>query len=128
MTRRNEDVHEHAAMERDDIAHARLVAVVASDEAGAAPLEDTDDAAFSASTFFNTFDAHDDAVAVHRFVEKRTGNVDVAAGVERPFWRDKSITGRMRLQPADIQIHLFGQTESMAAKVNELARSDKRLD
>ena len=84
--------------------------------------------AFGAATFFNAFDAHDNAVAVHRFVEERTGNVDVAAGVERPFGRDESIAGWMRLQPADIQIHLFGQTESMAAELNELARGDQRFD
>ena len=34
----------------------------------------------------------------------------------------------MRLQPADVQVHLFGQAEAMAANLNEIAGGDERLD
>ena len=56
------------------------------------------------------------------------GDIDVAAGLERPFGDDEAIAGRMRLQPADVEVHLLGQPESMTADLNELAGGDERLD
>ena len=73
-------------------------------------------------------DADDDAVAVHRFVEVRPGNVDVAARVERTLGGDEPVAGRVRLQPADVEVHLLGQAEALAADLNEIARGDERLD
>ena len=34
----------------------------------------------------------------------------------------------MRLQPADVEVHLLGQAEAVPADVNEVARGDERLD
>ena len=64
--RRNDDVHQHAAIEGHDVAHAALVAVVAADEPLVAALEDADDAALGAAAVLDPLDPHDDAVAVHR--------------------------------------------------------------
>ena len=129
LARRNEDVHQHAAIERRDVAHAVLVAVVAADDPFVGALEDADDAPFGAPAVLDALDAHDDAIALHRFVEVRARDVDVAAGrFERPFGRDEAVAGRMRLQPADVQIHLFRQAEAMPADLDEVAGADERLD
>src|SRR5262249_29825135 len=71
LSGRHDDVHQHAAIERGDVAHAVLVAVVAADDGGVAAFEDADDAALGAAAFLDPLDAHDDAVAVHRFVQQR---------------------------------------------------------
>ncbi len=34
----------------------------------------------------------------------------------------------MRLQPADIQVHLFGQAEALAANLDQIAGGDERID
>src|SRR5262245_15014669 len=57
-----------------------------------------------------------------------TGHVDVAAGVERTLRRDEPKAARMRLQPADVEVHFFRQAEAVAADLNEIARCDERLD
>ena len=79
LPRRDDDVHQHAAIERHDVAHAAVVAVVAADERLVGALENADDAAFGPAAVLDALDAHDDAVAVHRFVQMRAGDVDVAA-------------------------------------------------
>ena len=48
--------------------------------------------------------------------------------VERPLGRDEAVAGRMRLQAADVEVHLFGQAETVAANLNELAGGDERFD
>ena len=45
--------------------------------------------------------------------------------VERTLGRDEAVAGRMRLQPADVEVHLFGQAEAMAANLNEIAGGDE---
>ena len=118
---RHEDVHQHAPIERHDVAHAVLVAVVAADDPRVAALEDADDAPFDAAAFLDPLDARDDAVAVHRLVQVRSRDVDVAAAVERPLGDDEAVAAGMRLQPADVQVHLFGQAEALAANLDEIA-------
>ena len=138
---RNEDVHQHAAVERHDVAHAvgprlrrsrlreQVVAVVPADDRLVGALQDADDAPFGAPAFLDPLDADDNAVAVHRLVEMRTGNVDVAAArFERALRRDEAVAGRMRLQPADVEVHLFGQAEAVPANLDQLAGSDERRD
>ena len=71
LARRDDDVHQHAAVERHDVAHAVFVAIVAADERLVAALEDPDDAPFRTPVVLDALDAHDDTVAVHRFVEMR---------------------------------------------------------
>ena len=56
------------------------------------------------------------------------GDVDVAAGFERPLGRDEAVAGRVRLQPADVEIHLLGQAEALPADLDEIARGDERLE
>ena len=92
-------------------------------------LEDPDDAPFGAAAVLDALDADDDAVAVHRFVEVRAGNVDVAAADSSGrSGRDEAVAGRVRLQAADVEVHLLGQAEALAANLNEIAGGDERLD
>ena len=59
----------------------------------------------------------------------RARNVDVAAArFERALGRDEPIAGRMRLQPADVEVHFLRQAEAVPADMNEVARSDERFD
>ena len=74
-------------------------------------------------------DARDDAVAVHRLVQVRARDVDVAgARLERPLGDDEAVAGRVRLQPADVQVHLLGQAEAVAADLDQIARRHERRD
>ena len=34
----------------------------------------------------------------------------------------------MRLQPADVEVHLLGQAEALPANLDEIARRDERLE
>ena len=129
LARRDDDVHQHAAIEWRDVAHAAVVAVVAADQRAVAALEHPDDAPFGAAAVLDALDADHDAVAVHRLVEMRVGNVDVAAaGFERPLRRHEPVARRVRLQAADVEVHLLGQTETIASNLNEVARGDERFD
>src|SRR5439155_11359068 len=107
---------------------ASVAAVVAADDQLVAPLEDADDPPLGAAAFLDSLDADDHAVAVHRFVEVWPGDVDVAARIERALGGDEAVSGRMRLQPADVEIHLLGQAETVPANLNEIARRDERFD
>src|SRR5206468_4379506 len=94
LSRRNEDVHEHAAIERHDVTHGALVAIVPADERFVRAFEDTNDAPFGPATLLDALDADDDAIAVHRFVEQRTGNVNVAAErLKRTIRRHEAVAG-----------------------------------
>ena len=104
------------------------IALVAPDDRFVGALEDTDDASLSAAAVLDPLDADDNAVAVHPFVEERTRNVDVAAGLDRPLRRDESVAGRVRLQPTDVEVHLFGKSEAVTADLDELPGSDERFD
>ena len=136
LSRRDEDVHQHAAVERHDVAHAvrarlrpcRLVALVTADQRFVTALEDADDATFGTPVVLDPLDADDDAVAVHGFVEMRRRDVDVAARVERTLGRDEPVAGRMRLQPADVEVHLLGQAEALPADADQIAGRDERLE
>ena len=48
--------------------------------------------------------------------------------LERPLRRDEAVAGRVGLQPADDEVHLFGQAEALPADLNEIAGRDERLD
>src|SRR5215831_13354333 len=128
VSRRNENIHEHAPVEWHDVAHARVVSVVAADDPCAAALENADHAAFDAPTLFDSLDTHDDAIAVHGFVQELWRNIDVAARFEWTLGCDEPVPGRVRLQPSDVEVHLLGQAEAMAADLNELAGCDERFD
>ena len=91
-------------------------------------LEDPDDPALEPAAFLDALDPDDDAVAVHRLVQMRPRDVDVAAVLERPLRRHESVPRRVRLQPADVQIHLLGQTEALAANLDQLAGGDQGID
>ena len=128
LTGRDEDVHQDPPVERYDVAHSRIAAIVSADDPFVAALEDSDDASFGAPALLDALDANDDAVTVHRFVQMGAGDVDVAAGVERPLGCDEAVAGLMRLQAADVEIHLLGQPEPMATNLDEIARGHQRLD
>ncbi len=91
-------------------------------------LEDADDPAFDPAVFLDALDAHDHAIAVHRFVEVRAGHVDVAAVSDRALGHDEAVARRMRFEAPDVQVHFFGQPEALAANLNEFARGDERLE
>ena len=84
---RNEDVHQHAPVERHDIPHAAVIAVVAADDPVAAALQNADDAPFRPSALLDALDPDHHPITVHGFVQVRTGDVDIAAAVERPLAR-----------------------------------------
>src|SRR3989442_1461535 len=128
LPRRDEHIHQQPPLERQDVTHAVVVAIVAADEPLVASLQDANDSAFGAAAVLDALDAHDDAVAVHRFVEMRARYVDVAARLERALGRDEPVAGRMRLQPTDIEVHFLRQAEAVPADVNKVARGDQRLD
>src|SRR5207244_2055711 len=89
-------------------------------------LENTDDPPLDAAAFLDPLDADDDTVALHRFVEMRSGDVDVAAdGLERTLRRHESIAGRVRLQAPDVEVHFFRQAKTVPADLNQLARADE---
>src|SRR5262249_6124351 len=124
----DENVHEHPAVERRHITHAVGAPFIAADDPLVGALENADDPPFGASTFFHPLDADDDAIAVHRVVQQGPGNGDVASRLGRTLGRDESVAARMGLQAADIQIHLFRQAEAVTSNLNEITRSDERLD
>ena len=93
LARRNEDIHQDPAIERHDVSHAVLVAIVAADDPLVGSFEDADDPSLGTASLLDPLDAHDHAIAVHRFVHQRTGNVDVAARFERAFGRNESVSG-----------------------------------
>ena len=77
---------------------------------------------------FDTLHSHDDSIAVNGAAKVRSGNEDVAGVVKRPLGRDEAIAAGVRLQTADVQIHLLGQAEAMAADADEIAGRDERVD
>src|SRR5262249_11842356 len=110
------------------LAALRIVPLVAADDQFVAALEDADDASLGPPAFLDPLDADNDAVAVHRFVEMRSRNIDVAARFESALGGHESVAGRMRLQPPDVQVHFLGQPEAMAPNLDELAGRDERFD
>ena len=136
LARRNDNVHQDAAVKGRHVSHAlaprlgssRRVALVAPHNPLVGALEYSDDAAFGAASVFDAFDAGDDAVAVHRLVEMRAGHVDVAARVKRTLGDDEAVAAGMRLQTADVQVHLLGQTEAVSTNLNEIAGGDERFE
>jgi hypothetical protein len=119
---RHEHIHQHSPVERDHVTHTGVVTVVAAHERTGPALENADDLSFGAPPILDALDPHDDAVAVHRFVKMLVGNVDIAARwLERTLRRHEPIAGWIGLQPADVQVHFFGQTETIAPNLNELA-------
>ena len=73
--------------------------------------------------------ARDDAIAVHGFGQIRGSNIDVAAllaGRIRVFGHHESKTRGIRLQPANHQIHLLGNTKTIAANLQERSIADER--
>ena len=122
----DEDVHQDAPIERHDVPHAALVAVVAADDPLVAALEDADDASFGASAFLDSLDPHHHPIAVHRLVQVRSGDVDVAAAVERALRCNKPVAGRVRLQASHVEIHLLRQTVAVTANLDQIAGRDQR--
>src|SRR4029453_262379 len=125
----NDDVHHHTPVERHDEAHSAFPAVVAAHDQLVGALESPDDASLCSAAVFDALDAHDDAIALHGFVEVSAGDVDVAAGrLEWALRSHEPVTGGMRLQPADVQVHLLGQAKPVSADLHEIARAHHRLD
>ena len=85
-------------------------------------------AAFDAAAVLDALDARDDAVAVHRFVQVRPGDVDVAAASSGRSGHDEAVAAGVRLEPADVEVHLLGQAEALAADLDEIAGGDERVE
>ena len=45
-----------------------------------------------------------------------------------PLRHDEAVAARMRLQAADVEIHLLGQAEALAADLDEIAGRDERFE
>src|SRR5437773_1179543 len=103
----HEDIHEHPPIERNDEAHAVVVAVVAADEERVAAIEDPDDAPLDAAPLLDALDPGNDPVAVHGLVEMRARHVNVAAALEGPLGHHEPVPGRMRFETPDVEIHFF---------------------
>src|SRR6185369_11883868 len=87
----------------------------------------TNHPAFDTAVVFHAFDADDDAVAVHGFVQVGGADEDVAAGFDIAFWRDEPVAGWMRLQAANVEVHLLGQSEALTANLDEFAVGHEAL-
>ena len=83
----------------------------------------------SARSLARALDARDDVVAVHRLIEVRAGD----DRCRRPCpstgrsGNDESETARMRLDPADDEIHAIRQAESIAARLNQVSGLDQAV-
>ena len=116
-----------AAVERHDEAEPGRVDVEAADDGLRAALENLDDAAFDAAVGAMPLDAHDDAVAVQRFLEIGRGDENVALhALERPLGCHEAEARRMGVEPADDQIHPIGEAVAVAADEDERAVGDER--
>ena len=91
------------------------VHVVAADHGGRGALEDLDDAPFGAAVLAVALDAHDDAIAVQRFLQIVRGDVDVARQpFDRALGRDEAEAGRVAVELADDEVHPIGQPVAIA--------------
>ena len=105
-----------------------IVDFITADDRRLAALQDPDNSSFGAS-FSVPLDAHDNAIAVHRFREIGRCDVDVrsrSVGV----WligNDKAEPARVGRESADDEVHLVGQSVSIAADLEEFTCSHERF-
>ncbi len=118
-------VGQHATVERHHVAEAGIVDLEAADDVRLAALENLDDAAFS-PLVGTAFHSRDDPIAVHRFGKIRGCDVDVA-GVS-VLRHDKAEAAGVGGQSPDDEIHLLGQSEAIAANLQQIARRDECLE
>ncbi len=116
-------IHDEPPIERHDEPVARVIHVVAADDALGPALEHADDAPFGAAAVAPMLDAHDDAVAVHGLVEIVARDEDALGRVGRigraRLGIDKRKSARIRGHSPDDEIHPIGQTEPLAADLDE---------
>ena len=128
VARRNLDVHDQPAIERDDEAAAGAVGLEAADDRRRAALEDPQDAAFRALVR-HALDARDDAVAVHGLIQIAAGDVDVAGDtLDGTIGHDEAEPARVRRDPPDDQVHSIGQTVAVAARLDERPGAGELLE
>ena len=106
------DVHigQNPAIERLHEPEIGIIAIEAADNGRAA-----------------AFDAHEHAVAVHRFLDVAGGDVHVGRRFAGLIGDDESKTAGMCFKAADDEVHLVGKTDAAAFGFNELARGNKRF-
>src|SRR5882672_7798506 len=119
------DVRRDAAVERDDVRQAAGIGLVAADDRVVRALEDADDGAFETARRL-PLDAHQHAVAVHRFREVGGGDVDVLA--LRVLGHDEAETRGIDLQAPGDEVAGVGQRVPIAAHLRELARGCEPLE
>ncbi len=120
-------VDEQPAIERHDEPAARVVDVVAADDALRSALENADDAPFGAVGVAPVLDAHDDAIAVHGLVQVVAGDEDARrAAVARGFRFDEREAAGVGRDAADDQVHPVGQAEPLPANLDERAAGHER--
>ena len=94
---------------------ARVVDVVAADDALAAALEDAENPPFGAIAVAPVLDADDDAVAVHGLIQVVAGDEDARRpAVSGRLGFDEREPAGVGRDPADDQVHPVGQTEALA--------------
>ena len=132
-------VGDNAPIERHDVAETSVARFIASDDGGVSTIEYADDAPLD-TAIGATLDSRDNPIAVHRLVDLRRGNVNVLSlassavavmrapsGVEG-LGGNEPIAGGVDREPADHEVHLFGQTEAIAADPQQIARRDEVLE
>ncbi len=104
LTRGDEDLVQHAAVEGHEVAAETSVRLVAPDDAQVGPLEDADDPSLGAA-LAPALDPGDDTVAVERLADVRRGDEDVRLSLAPLVRDDEAVARRAARQPSDDEVH-----------------------
>ena len=127
LVRWNLDIYDQPSIERDEETHARVVDVEPAHDGRGAALQDSKDASFC-PVFTRAFDPRHDPIAVHGLIEVAPRDEDVSGDpFDRPVGHDETEAPRVRLHPADDQVHQVRQTESVATRLNQVAGGNELL-
>jgi len=124
ISRRDLHVGQHPAIERDHVADASVVRLVAANERAVTALEDPDDPPFRAIAAL-VLDPRDDTVSMEGFLDVRGRDVEILiAGAIR---HDEAVAGRVHLQSPDDDVHAIGEAEAVAPDLEQFAFRDEGL-
>jgi hypothetical protein len=117
------DVHHEPSVERDNIGEPRLVGLQPADEATGRSFQNAYDTTLGSSVTRLAFDTGNHPITMHRFVEIRSGDVQVAVHtLDRLLRHHEPKPSRVYLHPARHEMHPIGKPVSIAADPNEFSR------